>query len=70
MRQRVSLDGAPIEEGHAPGQPAGAGVDRWLSAPDNSLQRVADTRRSSMRLSALFEEFCQYLGVEKEAAPP
>jgi len=22
-----------------------------------------------MRLSALFEEFCQYLGVEKEAAP-
>src|SRR5882672_585013 len=41
----------------------------WLVPPDNPPQRVADTRRSSMRLSALFEEFCQYLGVEKEAAP-
>ena len=45
------------------------GVDGWLVSPDNPPQRVADTRRSSMRLSALFEEFCQYLGVEKEAAP-
>ena len=31
--------------------------------------RVADTRRQPMRLSALFEEFCHYLRVEKEAAP-
>ena len=44
-------------------------VDAWLVAPDTASQRVADTRRQPMRLSALFEEFCHYLRVEKEAAP-
>src|SRR5437667_1700455 len=44
-------------------------VDPWLVPPDNPPQRVADRRRQPMRLSALFEEFCQYLRVEKEAAP-
>jgi integrase/recombinase XerC len=38
-------------------------------APDTAPQRVADTRRQPMRLSALFEEFCHFLRVEKEAAP-
>src|SRR6266699_1678141 len=32
-------------------------------------QRVADTQRQPMRLSALFEEFCHFLRVEKEATP-
>jgi len=44
-------------------------VDAWLVPPDNPPQRVADKRRPTMRLSALFEEFCHYLRVEKEAAP-
>src|SRR2546422_7719459 len=44
-------------------------VDPWLVPPDNPPQRVADKRRQPMRLSALFEEFCQYLRVEREAAP-
>src|SRR5713101_2251902 len=44
-------------------------VDPWLVPPDNPPQRVADKRRQPMRLSALFEEFCLYLRVEKEAAP-
>src|SRR6266436_4799539 len=44
-------------------------VDPWLVPPDNPPQRVADRRRQPMRLSALFAEFCQYLRVEKEAAP-
>src|SRR5260370_488599 len=44
-------------------------VDAWLVAPDTAPKRVADTRRQPMRLSALFEEFCDYLRVEKEAAP-
>src|SRR3989442_15249291 len=44
-------------------------VDPWLVPPDNPPQRVADRRRPPMRLSALFDEFCQYLRVEKEAAP-
>src|SRR5262249_53457767 len=44
-------------------------VDAWLVPPDNPRQRVADKRRQAMRLSALFKEFCQYLQVEKEAAP-
>src|SRR5216683_1338570 len=55
------------------GRAAGAGrepaVDAWLVPPDTAPQRVADTRRQPMRLSALFEEFCHYLRVEKEAAP-
>ena len=44
-------------------------VDAWLVAPDTAPKRVADTRRQPMRLSALFEEFSQYLRVEREAAP-
>jgi site-specific recombinase XerD len=44
-------------------------VDAWLVAPDTAPKRVADTRRQPMRLSALFEEFCHFLRVEKEAAP-
>ena len=44
-------------------------VDAWLVAPDTAAKRVADTRRQPMRLSALFEEFCHFLRVEKEAAP-
>ncbi|MFQ5932679.1 MAG: hypothetical protein ACE5MM_09735, partial [Nitrospiraceae bacterium] len=44
-------------------------VDGWLVPPDNAPQRVADKRRQSMRLSALFEEFCHYLRVEKEVSP-
>src|SRR5438128_8538329 len=44
-------------------------VDAWLVPPDNPPQRVADKRRQVMRLSALFEEFCQFLRVEREAAP-
>jgi site-specific recombinase XerD len=43
-------------------------IDAWLVRPDNPPQRVADRRRQAMRLSALFEEFCQFLRVEKEAA--
>jgi integrase/recombinase XerC len=50
---------------HGPGAP----IDAWLIPPDNPPQRVADKRRQPMRLSALFAEFCQYLRVEKEAAP-
>ena len=55
----------PHDAGHEPGAP----IDAWLIPPDNPPQRVADKRRQPMRLSALFEEFCQYLRVEKEAAP-
>src|SRR4030095_6381618 len=44
-------------------------VDPWLIAPHTPPQRVADTRRQPMRLSALFEEFCQFLRVEKGATP-
>src|SRR5947208_3915344 len=44
-------------------------VDAWLVPPDNPPQRVADKRRQPMRLSALFEEFVTFLGVEQEAAP-
>ena len=44
-------------------------VDPWLTAPHTPPQRVADTRRQPMRLSALFEEFCQFLRVEKGATP-
>ncbi len=56
---------APHDAAHGPGAP----IDAWLIPPDNPPQRVADKRRQPMRLSALFEEFCQYLRVEKEAAP-
>src|SRR5262245_6516507 len=49
--------------------PSAPSVDAWLVPPDNPPQRVADRRRYSMRLSALFEEFCHYLRVEREAAP-
>src|SRR5216683_8047802 len=47
----------------------GPPVDAWLVPPDTAPQRVADTRRQPMRLSALFEEFWHFLRVEKEAAP-
>src|SRR5260370_9878308 len=46
-----------------------ASVDAWLVPPDTPPQRVADKRRQPMRLSALFDEFCQFLRVEQEAAP-
>src|SRR5260370_16337911 len=46
----------------------GPPVDAWLVPPDTAPQRVADTRRQPMRLSALFEEFCHYLRVERAAA--
>src|SRR5436309_2028871 len=46
-----------------------AAVDPWLVPPDTPEKRVADERRKAMRLSALFEEFCLYERVEKEAAP-
>src|SRR5437899_2261252 len=46
-----------------------AAVDPWLVAPDTAHKRVADRRRQSMRLSALFEEFTEYLRVEREATP-
>ena len=42
-------------------------LDPWLVPPNTASQRVADTRRQPMRLSALFEEFCHYQRVEKEA---
>jgi hypothetical protein len=61
-RSRRGSDSPP-----SPAQPSS--VDAWLVPPDNSPQRVADKRRNFMRLSALFEEFCHYLRVEKEAAP-
>src|SRR5258705_7904629 len=41
----------------------------WLIAPHTPPQRVADTRRQPMRLSALFEEFTQFLRVERGASP-
>jgi hypothetical protein len=45
-------------------------LDPWLVPPDaTGEKRVAGKRRRAMRLSALFEEFCDYLRVEKEAAP-
>jgi hypothetical protein len=45
--------------------PVSLPVDPWLTAPHTPPQRVADTRRQPMRLSALFEEFCHFLRVEK-----
>src|SRR5215467_4029301 len=44
-------------------------LDAWLVPPDTPPQRVADKRRQPMRLSALFEEFCYFLRVEKGATP-
>jgi len=44
-------------------------VDPWLTPPHTAPQRVADTRRQPMRLSAQFEEFCHFLRVEQEATP-
>src|SRR5499427_10651495 len=44
-------------------------LDAWLVPPDTPPQRVADNRRQPMRLSALFEEFCHFLRVEKGATP-
>ena len=52
-----------------PPPPPALPVDPWLTAPHTPPQRVADTRRQPMRLSALFEEFCQFLRVEKGATP-
>ena len=49
----------------SPAPPPSLPVDPWLTAPHTPPQRVADTRRQPMRLSALFEEFCQFLRVEK-----
>src|SRR5216683_720597 len=37
--------------------------------PPPTRPGAANTRRQPMRLSALFEEFCHFLRVEKEAAP-
>ena len=39
------------------------------ATPHTPPQRVADTRRQPIRLSALFEEFCHFLRVEKEVTP-
>src|SRR5215468_5038395 len=44
-------------------------LDGWLVPPDTPPQRVADKRRQPMRLSALFEDFCHFLRVEKGATP-
>lgn len=63
------MNPADVPKADKPPIADGSTVDGWLVPPDNRPQRVADTRRSTMRLSALFEEFCQYLRVEKEAAP-
>src|SRR5262249_25394592 len=54
-----------------PGQSIGprAQVDPWITRPHTPPQRVTDTRRQPMRLSALFEEFCHFLRVEKGATP-
>jgi site-specific recombinase XerD len=53
----------------SPAPPVSLPVDPWLTAPHTPPQRVADTRRQPMRLSALFEEFCHFLRVEKGATP-
>jgi site-specific recombinase XerD len=47
---------------------ADGAFDAWLVPPDNPPKRVADKRRTAMRLSALFEEFVAFLRVEQEAA--
>ena len=52
-----------------PSPPPVPQLDPWLVPPNTASQRVADTQRQPMRLSALFEEFCHYLRVEKEATP-
>src|SRR5262245_14595913 len=44
-------------------------VDPWLTRPHTPPQRVADTRRQPMRLSALFDEFSHFLRVEEGATP-
>src|SRR5215468_8956703 len=44
-------------------------LDAWLVPPDTPPQRVADKRRQPMRLSALFDDFCHFLRVEKGATP-
>src|SRR5881296_593508 len=45
-------------------------IDAWLVPPHNSQRqkRAADRRSRAMRLSALFEEFSQYLKVERGAS--
>src|SRR6266568_8812025 len=53
----------------SPAPPPSLPVDPWLTAPHTPPQRVADTRRQPMRLSALFDEFCHFLRVEKGATP-
>jgi hypothetical protein len=45
-------------------------VDAWIARPDNPPQRVADKRRHRMRLSALFDEFGQFLRVGKGGGRP
>lgn len=60
--------GARSESKEAAGRRRDDALDPWIVPPDNPPQRVADKRRHAMRLSALFEEFCQYLRVETEAA--
>ena len=73
----LELDRASLDNDIVPPSPPHASspprlplpVDPWLTAPDTPPQRVADTRRQPMRLSALFKEFCQFLRVEKGATP-
>ena len=66
----MTLD-SDVRSGKDPGPGAGPrhAVDAWIVPPDNPSQRVADKRRHPMRLSALFDEFCHYLRVEKEVTP-
>src|ERR671936_1839857 len=49
---------------------AQAAIDAWLVPPHNPQRqkRAADRRSRAMRLSALFEEFAQYLKVERGAS--
>src|SRR5215510_11094581 len=51
------------------GRMAQGAVDAWLVPPHNPprQKRAADRRSRTMRLSALFEEFTQYLKVERGA---
>src|SRR5262249_41928155 len=60
------LRSPPTSGQSVPPQPP---VDPWITRPHTPPQRVADTRRQPMRLSALFEEFCHFLRVEKGATP-
>ena len=54
---------------YEPGRMAQVEIDAWLVPPHNPprQKRAADRRSRAMRLSALFEEFAQYLKVERGA---